>query len=147
MTREMLEQFWLLAQRWRWERLGDRFTGEYAQFRTQDILLVLSVTAFCALMVYLLYHFAPGNEERGAYESPRRLFGELCRAHRIGLTDRRLLKQLAGARNLSHPAILFVDPECFETDTLPPDLKQSAQDIHRLRERLFESMRSGAKRR
>jgi hypothetical protein len=69
--------------------------------------------------------------------SPRKLFGELCRAHGLAFSERRVLKQLAYFRNAAHPALLFVEPRYFDSATLPTALESKAQQLQRLQDRLF----------
>jgi hypothetical protein len=73
-----------------------------------------------------------------AIDSPRRLFRDLCRAHRLPYRSRRLLRRLAAARGIAEPARLFVDASCFDTANLPEKLTPAADDVRLLRHRLFE---------
>jgi hypothetical protein len=130
--------FWLLAQHWRWKHLGDRFGGSGAGLSTTDVVLLVAVVVLAVFAVFVLQRYVP-QQNRGTRNDPNQLFRDLCRAHGLGGADRRLLKRLAAWRGLSHPAIVFVMPECFETATLPPELQGAAHDVMRLRVRLFDS--------
>jgi hypothetical protein len=70
--------------------------------------------------------------------SPNRLFGELCRAHRLNRANRRLLKKLAAERGLKNASLLFVEPEQFEATNLPVDLESSAAELRQLRHKLLD---------
>ena len=135
-----LEPFWLLAQQWRWKHLGDRFTDDNAGLSAGDFLLLVAVAALAVFGVLLLRRYAPPYDRRATYNDPGQLFRELCRSHGLGGTDRRLLKRLAALRGLSHPALVFVMPECFEAATLPPELGDVAQDVTQLRVQLFQAV-------
>ena len=73
------------------------------------------------------------------YNSPSRLFGELCHAHQLDRAARRLLKRLAVARDLKNATELFVEPNHFDAASLPPALKQSAPALRQLRHKLFDT--------
>ena len=71
------------------------------------------------------------------YDSPPALFADLCRAHKLSWSNRRLLKQLAAARGLKCQAALFVEPEHFDMTNVPKSLKQHANEVRQLRQTLF----------
>jgi hypothetical protein len=70
-------------------------------------------------------------------DSSGQLFRELCAAHGLKFTNRRLLKRLAASRGLKNPAMLFIEPQHFEAKNLPEKLKLSAGELQRLRVQLF----------
>jgi hypothetical protein len=70
-------------------------------------------------------------------DSQKKLFHELCAAHCIKRSDRRLLKQLAAARGVADPATLFVEPRHFDPQCLPREMKADAQELRLLNEILF----------
>jgi hypothetical protein len=71
-------------------------------------------------------------------DSASRLFGELCHAHQLDRSARRLLKRLAAARGLKNLTELFVEPHYFDAATLPSSLKPSAGALRHLRYKLFD---------
>jgi hypothetical protein len=127
----------LLAQRATWERLGDHFSGERAQLNYANVLVIVLGAAIFAAVVVWLQRFASGAPARIAPNSPRRLFGDLCRAHRISRSGRRLLKRLAAKLQLPNAAMLFVAPDLFDAAELPAELRGQAGELEQLRERLF----------
>ena len=70
-------------------------------------------------------------------QQPVALFRELCRAHRLNRSRRHLLKNLASARGLANPVLVFAKPECFDIADLPPHLKTAAAELRQLRLQLF----------
>ncbi len=70
-------------------------------------------------------------------DSKRGLFSELCRAHGLNASSRRLLKRLATGRGLMDAATLFVEPRHFESNDLPHALQAAKGDLQRLRDRIF----------
>jgi hypothetical protein len=69
--------------------------------------------------------------------SAAQLFRELCRAHGLSHSHRRLLKRLATARRLTSPALVFVEPKHFDTTNLPASLLPSAKELQHLSAQLF----------
>lgn len=106
-------------------------------FGTVELVLLGGVTLLltCTLAWQLITR-RPQREFR--FNSPTRLFTELCRAHRLDRTNRRLLKQLAAERGLKNAALLFVEPEHFDLTNLPADLKSSAAELRHLKHKLFD---------
>jgi len=137
MMRSATHWLCLLAQRSTWERLGDRFSGDNAKLNASDVLLIVGGAAVFVLVIALLHRYAGSSPGRRAGNSPRRLFRELCRAHRLGQSHRRLLKRLAALRELPNAAVLFVEPAWFEAGDLPAELAGHEGELERIRERLF----------
>jgi len=69
----------------------------------------------------VLVGFAASYWQRRAtapFRSPRRLLGELCRSKQIKRKDRRLLKSIAIAGELEHPARLFLETALWSPEPL-----------------------------
>lgn len=101
-------------------------------------LLILSAVTLLVIATIARQSISRSRRRDFDYNRPARLFADLCRAHKLTWSSRRLLKQLAAARDLKHPATLFVEPEHFDTANVPPALKASASQIRKLRRRLFD---------
>jgi hypothetical protein len=119
--------------------------GDLGEFRLEDLpdigpyeLLILSSVALFVVITIVWGKISMRRRRDFDYNSPPRLFSELCRAHKLTWSNRRLLKQLAAARDLKSAATLFVEPEYFDLTNLPPALKPSAQELRRLRHNLFD---------
>jgi hypothetical protein len=110
-----------------------RFDHERPTYDLGQILLILAAAVVVAAMWLLL----PRLGGRRRLNSPRALFYELCRAHGLGASSRRLLRRLAAARGMTNPAALFVEPRHFEKDHLPPELQAENLALERLRDQLF----------
>jgi hypothetical protein len=135
-----LDSLLLLALRSGWRHYGYRkYTGEYFEANSGEAWTVLGLTALLVVGILLWRLVASRSGDRIPSNSPRRLFRELCRAHGLDMARRRLLKRLAAARGELSPAVLFVQPECFDVDSLPHDWRDAASDIAELGERLFGS--------
>lgn len=68
--------------------------------------------------------------------SPKFLFRELCREHKLDFSEKALLGKLAARHQLATTAEVFVTPECFNINDgqAQPALLQQIDD---LREKLF----------
>ena len=97
--------------------MGRQFQRHALDWQARDIILCLGVSALTIISICLMSRYMR-HREGGGYYSPSALFLELCRAHRLNWSARRLLWQLARRRQLSNPAQLFVEPQHFEPDPL-----------------------------
>src|SRR4051812_11948030 len=118
--------------------LWGRFDNKRMTFDGNDLLIVGGVTllVLCAFAWQLILRRR--HQRDFWFDSTSRMFAELCRAHKLGRSNRRLLKQLAIARGLGNATVLFVEPDHFEATDLPPELKASASDLRQLRHKLFD---------
>jgi hypothetical protein len=119
--------------------------GDLGEFRLKDLpdigpyeLLILSSVTLMVLVTIICRKIARRRRRDFDYNSPPRLFSELCRAHKLNWSSRRLLKQLALARDLKCAATLFVEPDYFDLTNLPPALRPSAHELRQLRHQLFD---------
>src|SRR5882757_5191665 len=100
-----------------WERLG-----RLLDFGPYEVLILAAVTLL--VIVTVVWQTISKRRQRDfEYDRPARLFADLCRAHKLNWSSRRLLKHLAAARGLKCPATLFVEPEYFDMTNVPPALK------------------------
>jgi hypothetical protein len=118
--------------------------GDLGEFRLKDLpdigpyeLLVLS-SLTVLVVIAMVWRRVSRRRRDFDYNSPPRLFSELCRAHKLTWSSRRLLKQLAAARDLKSAATLFVEPDYFDVTNLPHALKPSARELRELRHMLFD---------
>lgn len=65
------------------------------------------------------------------------LFGELCRVHGLEAQDVGLLRRVAAKQDLTHPGMLFVEPQLFDQLISPPDGEFRQETLIRLRDRIF----------
>jgi hypothetical protein len=101
-------------------------------------LLILSIVTLLVIVTIVWQSISRHRRRDFDYNRPARLFADLCRAHNLNWSSRRLLKHLAAARDLKCPATLFVEPEYFDMANIPPALKASASEVRQLRHRLFD---------
>ena len=126
----------LLAQVYR-EDFGRGFRGASSQRSWHD--LVPYVTAFTVLCGgWAVYNYIKRrNDMTERCSDPHKLFRELSQAHQLDRPSRRLLLALSHALNFAQPAQVFLSPAAFEPSRLPLALRGRAEELKRLRERLF----------
>ncbi|MEX2185802.1 MAG: hypothetical protein WD875_03365 [Pirellulales bacterium] len=98
----------------------------------------LGVLAIAA--VWMVARWWLGEGAARMRNSPKALFGELCRAHALAASERQLLLSLADCRRLAQPSDVFVDPSHFDNPQLPPLLASRKGELARLRGRLFAGL-------
>jgi hypothetical protein len=91
------------------------------------------------LVAVALYSYVRSKRQKKEFlrNSSPQMFAELCRAHRLGRANRRLLKTLGATRGTKNACTLFVEPEYFDGTKLPAALKSAASELHQLRSELF----------
>jgi hypothetical protein len=116
------------------QNVWGRFDHKQPVYDFGQIFMILAAAALAAAAGLVCMRLL----RRIRTDSPQQLFRDLCRAHELTRSSRRLLKQLAVARKLSHPSALFVEPMYFEMSDLPPALQSARSDLQRLRDQLFK---------
>lgn len=101
----------VLAQSDAWKHLGDRFSGEYLQWRASDFIGLGILAAGLALAFGLLFLVSKWQEKIGRNDRPRSAFGMLVRAHGLSRRERALCRAAAIELGLADPSELFVRPE------------------------------------
>ena len=129
----------LFAQFSRWERLGDGLHRSRGRVNFSDMLPYLIGIAIVATIIAVVVTLIRRNDlSKGGYD-PQKLFRELCRAHGLDHSSRRLLRQISETFGFTQPAEVFVTPAAFEPEQLPQELQTKQAKIRELRERLFVS--------
>jgi hypothetical protein len=126
----------LLADRNIYRELGSGFRAKRDSFQFSDLIPWLIVTAAVLGGLAVLARIV-ARREKQAFNSPRALFNELCKAHGLDLASRQLLRRLARAADIRQPARMFVEPQRFEPTNLPSDLRAQWPAIEALRAKLF----------
>jgi hypothetical protein len=127
----------LLADRQLFHEMGAGFREKRQQFDAMDVLLwILLPIGFFAL-VGLLARLLARSDKHQLFNSPRRLFRTLCRAHQLDRPARWLLVQIARAEGIEQPARLFLNPEVFRRESMHAALEGKRDAIEALAARLF----------
>ncbi len=135
-----LLHLFLLADRARWQRLGDNFRQGRSGVDFFDVLYATAIViGFIAGMLVLARMASRGDKPRRNFQ-PRGLFRELCAAHALTRAECGLLARIAKSQNLEHPGRLFVEPARLADSRLPAALKESREELASLRTRLFAAL-------
>ncbi|MFV1964785.1 MAG: hypothetical protein ACC628_05140 [Pirellulaceae bacterium] len=126
----------LLGDQGRFVHMGRHFQRGGSTLETEDLLVLFGVLCVLVVVVWLFSRYLALHEKQGR-NSPRRIFRELCRAHRLGWADRQLMRQLARWHRLPSPSLLFLDAPRFEVRALGPAFARRARQLTAIRERLF----------
>jgi hypothetical protein len=132
----LADNFLLLAERNVFRDLGSGFRTKRETFQPSDLIAWIIVAVMVITVLAILARVV-ARREKQSFDSPRALFQELCRAHRLDFANRQLLKRLARAAGVKQPARLFLEPQRFEPRNLPKDLQEKWPIIESLRSRLF----------
>lgn len=116
---------------------GNGLRGRNAPFDPWELLLLCAGLAALAFLAWLLKSYLAMRAE-ARRKCPRRLFRELCRAHGIGWSDRRLLVELARWHGLPLAAELFVASERFDPEKAGGPLARRRERLAALQQRLFQ---------
>jgi hypothetical protein len=117
---------------------SDGIGGHFDRLPNMYELLILGSVTLLVVITIAWQAIARRRKRDFDFNRPPRLFADLCRAHKLNRSDRRLLKLLAAARGLKIAATLFVEPDYFDTADLQPSLKPAANDLRQLRHKLFD---------
>lgn len=110
--------------------------GGAPDLSTGQVALLCVLAASLGLLLWRLAKRV-AREGRGSYYSTNRLFGQLCRLHRLDWPSRRLLKKLAQARQLDPPTRLFIESSWFDASELPVSLQPFRARLAEIKRRLF----------
>ena len=113
---------------------------ESSRMYVSGLLILLFAAIGLAVLLFVLSKVFSSGEKKGNINSPVRLYWALCRAHRLSMLDRWLLWRVARHWRLSNPALVFVEPELLDADSLGPSFAGRAAGIKSLHERLFDGL-------
>ena len=128
---------YLLAQYSKWKRLGDGLYRSGRRSELSDLLPFYIVLAVIVVAIAVGVQIYRRRDYSKPCDDPLKLFRQLCAAHKLDFTTRRLLMQLATALEMPQPAALFITPTAFEASKLPPQLRNEAKRIKSLGQQLF----------
>jgi len=119
----------------------------FERFRVRPTSDPRSAAAMCLLLASVIVGGWVASRlfkvrERRKMNCPRTLFRDLCRAHGLSSSERNLLLRLASKQSPYNPAGIFLEPQNFDVDHLPPAAAADVDEVKRLRERLFGPIRT-----
>ena len=107
--------------------------------KTTTALTMLAIAVLVTVTTALVYWVVKRRSE-AVINQPRKLFAELCRAHRLSFGQRRLLANLARSLKLEDQCEIFVNSELWQLDPVQfPQLckKSTVNQLRLLRRILF----------
>ncbi len=120
------------------ENLGSGFRGNKGTPDWLTFVLVVVVVAAALGVVWMVSRHL-SLKESGGYHNHHGLFRELCRAHRLGWSDQRLLATVARQQGVAVPARMFVEPDRFEADRLEDLTEEQRTRVAEIHETLFRA--------
>jgi hypothetical protein len=119
--------------------MGSEFRGERARMDFTEVLMVIAATIAAVVVFWLLARFAALREGRGTVNDPKLLFRQLCQAHGLSRTQRRLLQQVSEQAEVSPAPAIFLRPEVVDSALADPQFAPFHADLAALRRRLFSA--------
>lgn len=126
----------MFAQGVQFSDLGRRLRDGSGGLTIPNMVFILIVLVVAVGSLWLLSRFLKQRDGRG-YNSPRKLFRELCKAHSLDRNDCRLLKRLARGHKLKQPSLLFLEPDRFDSGPVKSDLAPLRAEFQRIRDSIF----------
>jgi hypothetical protein len=137
MNKPLIQSLYLLAARQGLHRVWGRFDHEGPGAGMNQFLAGAAAFILLVVIALLWRRMTQRPAKTFACDSRPRMFRELCAAHRLGRSDRKLLKRIAAARGLTNPALLFVEPAHWDRASLPTSLRSANAELQRLRAAIF----------
>lgn len=109
--------------------------------------LVLVVVCLAALALAVVIHMVVRRRLKAAAFEPRVLFSELCRAHKLNVRQRALIRSIAKSKGLADPCSLFLNPKLWLVEPgAAPSLcgPRKARQLRAMQKRLFETQDAAA---
>jgi len=91
-------------------------------------IAAVSLAIIVFLWTVTTYFAAQRDRNRN---SPWQLFADLCKAHKLSRCERKLLYRLAQQHQLDQPAMLFVEPSCYNAEKVGPNSGTHFDDLRR----------------
>jgi hypothetical protein len=102
---------WLLAEGW--TPPPREFFSEETGLTPGYILTWIVGVVGVGMIAWIVAWLVERREQVPVHDNPKALFGELCAAHGLDRSARRLMIDLAQRQGLDNPARLFLRPESF----------------------------------
>ena len=93
------------------------YRGQYSGPSAATILLILAAVAGLAALAWGASRLFRRRQAR-RQATPKWLFDELCKAHRVESSDRRLLWAAAIEQHPENPSLLFIEPDSLRPHKL-----------------------------
>lgn len=127
----------LLGQYSNWQRLGDGLKRGTPEMEREDLMLIGVVLGALVLIALVAVKLYQRSDFSRPCNDPHKLFRQLCMIHGLDRGSRRLLQDLAIDTGTTFPATLFITPSAFQISSLSPKLRDEADRIRALAQKLF----------
>jgi hypothetical protein len=127
----------LLAEKSLLQGLGDRFRFENAQLDSSDLVAAIAIFSVGAGIVWSMATYLRRSERPKTVDNPKKLFQELCQAHRLARHEAALLRSVADVITPDNQSLLFIDPGLLDIAILDSRWSDVSPELARYRELLF----------
>ena len=128
----------LLAQSEGFQHMSKRFQRGGAAFDWKEAAIAAMLILGPIVLILVLATVQRWRSQRRRH-SPQALFAELCRAHGLDRSDRRVLRRVARRLQLPQPSLLFLDAQLLDGGGANAETGARQEDLTRIRQRLFGS--------
>lgn len=136
MSQPLLLTSLLGAQADAWAELARNLGVNRQDLPWMIAVAVLALVALLGTGIWLTLRTLAARKQLRSNDGMQ-LFLELCRVHQLDRASRRLLQRLATAHELKHPALLFVEPQRYDSNELDASWQSSHDKLVALRDLLF----------
>lgn len=119
---------------------GDGLRGDGASLDSSDIFVGIVILVLAVVGIAVLQRLVARQDSSRRYNSPRALFGELCKAHELDRKERAFLKRVAAYQRLKQPALIFVEPDRLKPARLSRQQRTQLPLAKSLYKRLFADL-------
>lgn len=127
-----------LADRSKWVRLGDKFSGRNLEWQSEDLYSLIGLAVAFGVLMLVLRWASKLDLTTTSRQHKTSAYEDLCLAHRLGWRQKRMLKAAAVELELESAEEFFVRPELFEKGAAPPRAVKNADSWAEIGSRLFE---------
>jgi hypothetical protein len=120
-------------------RVHYRVSGR-TDYGASDIICYAVAALVVAAGLFAIFRFLVRRQQTRRLPNPKRLFKELCRAHRLDRLSRRRLWRVAKSACPDQPARLFLEPEKIDFGFCQKELQMTREEVIALRRRLFTDL-------
>ena len=123
---------------WPLAEIGDNFPDSGPRLNWSD-LWAYGIAIIVGAAITGIVMFARRRNDMTVHcNNSWKLFRELCLIHGLDHQSQRLLAALAAARQFEQPTQVFLTPEAFDANDLPPEWQARTGHLRRLKMVLFD---------
>ena len=127
----------IFAEQSRVRSLGAGVRGRNDGLDAMGVAMLLATLIAIGVLIWALVTRMNRHSGRERFHDPRGLFKELCKAHELKHTSRKLLSAIAKHQGLRQPARIFLEPARLEEANTGPIGKEQGALLAQLRFQLY----------